>query len=47
LLLQPVESGIEGALLHLQDLVRDLLDAFGDSPAVHRLERDGFEDEQV
>ncbi len=47
LLLQAMERRIERALLHLQHLTGDLLDALGDGPAVLRLERDGFQDEQV
>ena len=45
--LEPVEGGIEGALLDLEDFLGDLLDALGDGPAVLGLECDGFQDEEV
>jgi hypothetical protein len=35
------------SLLDLKDFVGNLLNAFGDGPAVLGLQRDGFEDEQV
>ena len=38
LLLQPVQRWIKGALLNLQHFGGDLLDAFGDCPAVLGLE---------
>src|SRR6185312_15401198 len=47
LLFQPVQRRIEGSLLHLQHLAGNLLDAFGNRPAVHRLQRDGAQDEEV
>jgi len=47
LLLEAMESGIEGALLDLEDFVGELLYALGDGPAVLGLERDGLEDQQV
>src|SRR6476660_4321114 len=42
-----MQRGIERALLHTQDVARDLLDTFRNSPAVERLKRQGAEDEQV
>jgi hypothetical protein len=45
--LKAMQCGIEGALLDLQDLAGDLLDALGDGPAVLRLQGEGFEDEEV
>ena len=47
LMLQAVQRRIERALLHAQQFVRDLLDALRDRPAVHRLERDRPQDQQV
>src|ERR1700761_971572 len=47
LLLQPVQSRIERALLHLQGFFRYLLDTFGDCPAMQRPESDGLENQQV
>ena len=47
LLFETVEGGIEGALLDEEDIAGDLLDAFGDGPAVDGRYGDGFEDEQV
>jgi len=47
LLFETVKSGIERALIDLEDVVGDLADALGDGPAVERLEGDGFEDEEV
>jgi len=35
LVFEAVQSGIERALIDLQDLPRDLLNALGDCPAVH------------
>ena len=45
--LEAVESRIEGALLHSQHVVRDLLDALRNGPAVLRLVLDGPQDQQV
>jgi hypothetical protein len=47
LLFKPVKRGIQRALLHLQNLVRDLLNALGDGPTVLRFERDRRENKQV
>jgi len=46
-LLEAVQSRVERALLNLKDFLRDLLDAFGDGPAMFGFERNGFEDEKV
>jgi len=47
LLFEAMEGGVEGALLDLEDVLGDLLDALGDGPAVLGLESEGFEDEKV
>src|SRR5215472_558491 len=47
LLLQPVQGGIKRSLLHLQHLVRNLLDALGDRPAMLGFERERLQDQQV
>ena len=47
LLLEAMECRIERPLIDAQDVLRDLLDAQRDSPAVHRLERQGLQDEHV
>jgi len=47
LLLETVEGWVERALLDEEDVAGGLLDAFGNGPAVDRLEGDGFEDEEV
>ena len=47
LLLQAVQSRIKRALLHLQDILRYLLNAFGNGPAVLGFERDRLEYEQI
>lgn len=41
-LFQAVQSRVERALLDLQDVARNLLNAFGDSPAVLGFKRNGF-----
>jgi hypothetical protein len=46
-LFEAVQRGVEGTLLNLQHFPGDLLDALGDGPAVLRLERDSFENQQV
>src|SRR5262245_22552239 len=43
----PVQGGIEGALLNLQLVARHLLDAQEDAVSVQRSERNGLEDQQV
>src|SRR4051812_27468398 len=47
LLLQLVQRRVERSLSHLQDLIRHLADALRDRPAVHRLERDHFQNQKV
>src|ERR1051326_2807213 len=47
LLLERVERRVERSLLHLQLVFRDLLDALRDRPAMLRLERDDFQNEEV
>ena len=44
---ETMERGIERALIDLQHVSRDLLDALRDAPAVHRLERQRLQDEHV
>jgi hypothetical protein len=39
-MLEAVQRRIERPLLHAKQLVRNLLDALRNRPAVHRLERD-------
>ena len=38
---------VERPLLHLQNLIGDLLNTLGNGPTVLRLERDSFENKQV
>src|SRR5688500_10632272 len=45
LFLEALEGGVERALAHLERIARELLDSLGDSPAVHRLERERAKDE--
>ena len=47
MLFELVERGVERALADLQDVARHLPDALRDRPAVHRLERDDLQDQQV
>jgi hypothetical protein len=44
---EAIEGGVEGALLDLEYFARDLLDAFGDGPAMFGFEGDGFEDKEI
>jgi hypothetical protein len=44
---EPVEGGIERSLLDAQDVVRHLLDATRNRPAVLRFELQRLEDEEV
>src|SRR5881394_670291 len=46
-LLEPLERRIEGALVDVEDALRELLDALADPPAVHRLEVERLEHEEV
>src|SRR5580704_5141247 len=47
LLFEPIERGIQRALLHLQRLFRDVLDALPNSPAVFGLQRNNFQNEKI
>ena len=42
-----MESGVEGALLDLEDFLRGEEDALGDAVAVEGAGGDGFEEEEV
>jgi hypothetical protein len=42
-----MERGVERALIHLQDVVRNPANALGDGPAVHGLEGNGFQDQEI
>jgi hypothetical protein len=44
---EPVQGGVERALVDLQYLVRPLLDALGNPPPVHRLELERLEHQHV
>src|SRR5207237_7869800 len=46
LLLEPMEGWVQGTLLHLQRIVREELDALGDSPAMQWLACDHAHDEE-
>ncbi len=46
-MLEAIQRGIERALLNLQAVLRDLLNAEQDAVAVQRPQRDGLEDEEV
>ena len=45
--LETVQRRIEGALLHLQDVLGDLLDPLRDGVAVDRAERNDLEDQDI
>ena len=47
LLFQAMQCGIKRSLLHLQHVVRYLLNPLSDGPAMNRPEREGFQDQQV
>src|SRR4249920_2838863 len=47
LALEAMQRRIERSLLHAQRILRDLLDAIGDGPAVLRLERERLEDQEI
>ena len=47
LVLEPMERWIECAGAHLEHIARDLLDAKRDAPAMHRLERECLQDQQI
>jgi len=44
---QPVEGGIQRPLLDCEDILRNLLDTFGNRPAMLRAQGNRFENEQV
>src|SRR5438132_665177 len=46
-LFQAVQSRVKGALLDLQHLTRDLLNALGNRPPMLGFERDSFQDQKV
>ena len=46
-MLEPLEGGVEGALVHVEHALRQLLDPLADAPAVHRLQAQGLEDQEV
>jgi len=46
-LFEPVQSWVEGALLHLKHFTRDLLNALGNRPAVFGFEGNRFQDQEV
>ena len=46
-MLESVERGVEGTLLNLQRVIRDLLNAQQDAVPVERSERNGFQDQKV
>src|SRR5205823_6648491 len=45
--LEPMQRRVQRALWDLKRFARDLLDALGNPPAVHRLERERFENQKV
>src|SRR6266702_1965060 len=45
--LQPVQRGIQRALLHLKNVAGYLLDALGDGPSMLRPQRQSLEDQEV
>ena len=42
-----MQGGIQGTLIHLQDIAGHLADAPGDGPTVRGLESESLEDQQV
>jgi hypothetical protein len=42
-----LEGGIEASLVDLENVARCLLDALGDAPAVHRLDGECVEDQEL
>jgi hypothetical protein len=46
-MLEAMKRGIERALLHLQDVARQLLNAARDGPSVLRFELQRFEDQKI
>src|SRR4029079_14282529 len=47
LLLQPVQRRIERSLVHLQHVLRELLDPLGDSPSMHRVTGERAQDQEI
>ena len=47
LLLEAMQSGVERALLHLEDFAGKLLNPLGDGPSVEGFEKERFEDQEV
>src|SRR5207302_4811035 len=45
--LEPMQCRVERALWNLKRVARDLVDALGNPPAVHRLERERFENQEI
>src|SRR5438105_11365201 len=45
--LEPVQCRVQRALWDLKRCARDLVDALGNPPTVHRLERERFENQEV
>ena len=46
-LFELVEARVERALAYLEDFALHLVDPLGDGPAVHRLESNSFENQQI
>src|SRR5262245_21887965 len=46
-MLEALEGGVERALVDVEALAGELVDAEADPPAMHRIEREGLEDEEV
>ena len=42
-----MQRGVQRSLLNLKHFTGDLLNAFGNRPAVFRLKRNGFENQEV
>src|ERR1700751_1222557 len=47
LMLETMQRGIECALIHLEDIVRNLPDSLGNSPAVHGTQRDALQNQKI
>src|SRR5438270_7934222 len=45
--LQPVQRRVQRSLLNFEEIVRDLLDALGNGPAVQRTQRYSFQNQQI
>jgi len=46
-MLKPVKGWIQGALIHSQNIVRELADTLRDGPAMHRLKRKDLQNEKI